>query len=294
MSIEVTFENLHDKIQQELIKSKKSILIAVAWITFEIYTEIFKALIDKGVKIDILCTNSPPNRKQMTLINELRTYGIGIRLYEMPLQTNHMHHKFAIIDSSTILNGSFNWSNNAKKSFENLTIIKNDQDVVTSFINEFEKIKQLDKKAIRSLQSKSKCKESCCDGYIANILVFQASPLEMTYEVWGDIIECCSVCGEESYNTIESGVQDTYLHNFLCNEEFDFDDNDYLEFNRDKDSYLTGYSTHGVVIHGIGFVVRELLDTHIDDIHTRVVWKNKFVSDAVRDRYESDFGVFYS
>ncbi len=293
MSVEVKFDNLHNEIQRELKKSNESVLIAVAWITFRLYADIFKELINKGVKIEILCTNSSPNKKQIKIIEKLRSYGIEIRLCEMPTYTNHMHHKFAVIDNSVILNGSFNWSENAKKSFENLTIIKNETEIVNLFNQEFEKIKILDRKAIKSLQAKEKCKEKFCDGELANILIFQSSPLEMTYEIWGDVIRCCSVCGEDSYTTVVSGVQDTGLYSFFMKDELDLDEEGSILFDQEKDLYLIGYSQHGVVIHGIGFTCRELWGKNEESVFTKIVWKNKFVANAVRHRYESDFGVVY-
>lgn len=294
MTIVVKFDDLHQEIKQEIEAATKSISIAVAWITFKLYSDSFKRLIDKGVVIKILCTNSPPNNKQISLIDELRDYGVQIRLCEMPRQTNHMHHKFAIIDESTVLNGSFNWSNNASRSFENLTIIKGDSGIVSSFIQEFEKIEKLDKKAIKSLQASKKCNEKHCDGKMVNLLVFQSSPMNMTYEVWGDVIQCCSVCAEENYKTLHSGVQDTQLHSYLSKSELDLDESESIQFDRQADSYLTGYSQHGVVVHGIGFVCRELWGRDEEFIFTKTVWKNKFVGDDIRDRYETDFDVCYS
>lgn len=293
MLVEAKFDGLHTEVQNELRKANRSVSIAVAWITFRLYVDIFKELIDKDVSVNIVCTNSPPNNKQSKLIEELIDYGVSIRLCAMPRQTNHMHHKFAIIDSSTILNGSFNWSENAKNSFENLTIIRNAPDLANSFIQEYEKIEALDKAAIKSLQSIEKCREQSCDGELANLLVFQSSPLRMTYEVLGDVIQCCSVCGEESNTIIENAIQDTQLHSFLSKHELELTKEESILFDRHYDSHLTGYSSQGIVIHGIGFVCRELSGRHEEDIYTKIIWKNKFVSDSVRDRYETDFGVLY-
>lgn len=293
MSAEAKFDDLHNEVQKELKKARKTISIAVAWINFRLYTDVFKELTDKGIKINILSTNSRSNIQQTPLIDELRNYGVNIRLCTMPRNTNHMHHKFAIIDDATILNGSFNWSENAKKSFENLTIIRNETEVVSSFIQEFEKIEKLDKQALKSLQATVKCKEKPCDGEIANLLIFQSSPIRMTYEIWGDVVQCCSVCGEDSYRTLQNAIQDTQLYSFLSKHELELNQEESLLFDRNLDSHLTGYSQYGIVIHGIGFVCRELWGRNEEDIFTKIIWKNKFVSSAVRDRYESDFGVSY-
>ena len=293
MSIVVKFDDLHREIEQEIEKATKSVSIAVAWITFKLYAGSFKSLIDKGVAINMLCTKSPPNNKQISLIDELRDYGVQIRLCEMPRQTNHMHHKFAIIDESTVLNGSFNWSANASRSYENLTIIKEEPEIASSFIQEFQKIEQLDKKAIKSLQASSKCKEKYCDGKMSNLLVFQSSPINKTYEIWGDVVQCCSVCAEDNYKILQSGVQDTQLHSYLLKHELDLDESESIQFDRQADSYLTGYSQYGFVIHGIGFVCREVWGKDDEFIFTKIVWKNKFIGDDVRDRYETDFDVRY-
>ncbi|MEY3788303.1 MAG: Phospholipase precursor [Pseudomonadota bacterium] len=294
MSVEVKFEKLHVEVQKEISNAKKSLLIAVAWINFSLYSDILRRLKNDGVKIKILCTDSSSNSKQIELINSLRNEGINIHLCSMPSQVNHMHHKFVIIDDSIIINGSFNWSKNAEKSFENIIIIKNDPALINSFVDEFYKIDKLNKAAIKSLQTLSNCSQKNCDRKMANIIVFQSAPIQMTFEIWGDFISCCSVCGEDNYLIIHRGIQDTQLHSFFSRyDTVDLNEKEILQFDRAIDLYLTGYTVCDAVVHGIGFVHRELLGRNDEIEFTKIIWKNKFVLDAVRDTYDTTFNVSY-
>jgi hypothetical protein len=298
MTIRAKFGDLHSAVISELSNAKSTLYIAVAWITFEIYREVLVRLKNSGVNITIYCSDSPPNRKQLSTINDLKNSGIQITLYKMPNTNNYMHHKFAIIDESTVINGSFNWSRNAMKSFENLLIIKDDLEIVREFMCEFNKLATLDTNAIKTLQSVKKCLNSKCNGKLINILVFGSNPMEMTYEIWGDLVQLCSECGEDNFVVLKHGVQDTLLHSFNSSNEILDDFEDGVErqkyiFDRDLDEYLTGYSVDRNTIHAIGFVVGEIVDRTDWKTYTNIVWKNKFVEDLVFDSYETNFDVVY-
>jgi phosphatidylserine/phosphatidylglycerophosphate/cardiolipin synthase-like enzyme len=51
-----------------------------------------------------------------------------------------MHNKFCIIDSETVINGSYNWTKKANFNKENITIDK-DRGLAKRFANEFKSIK---------------------------------------------------------------------------------------------------------------------------------------------------------
>lgn len=191
------FGDLHSQIKAEISQAKESLVIAVAWIRFEFYKETFLNLKKKGVSIKIICSDDHSNRIQKELIDELVAQGIDLKLIKMPRSSNHMHHKFAIVDKSTILNGSVNWSINSEKNFENLLVIKNEPNVVRSFMLEYLKLEKLDSLAIKSLQSLERCHKKGCIGKKFNILVFSETPLRTAYEVWGDVVQLCTECGED-------------------------------------------------------------------------------------------------
>jgi len=52
-----------------------------------------------------------------------------------------MHNKFCIIDEKTIITGSYNWSRQAKKNYENITVINDDNKLMLQYLNEFNHIK---------------------------------------------------------------------------------------------------------------------------------------------------------
>ncbi|TOA15515.1 phosphatidylserine synthase, partial [Vibrio parahaemolyticus] len=118
MELEVYFDALENSVMQELSKAKVYVKVAVAWITFQNYEQLFIDLSKKGVKIEILVSDSPQLRNnQMTTVNNLIKHGITVIVCKMPSSRNYMHHKFAVIDDSVVINGSFNWSANAAMSF---------------------------------------------------------------------------------------------------------------------------------------------------------------------------------
>ena len=184
MSSDIKFDNLHYEIRHELSQAIKNVKIAVAWISFDIYKKIFQDLLASGVKLEILCTNDKANRSYQNIIDDLNQRGANIVLLKMPSATNHMHHKFAIIDEATILNGSFNWSKNAVKSFENLMIVKQDIELVKKFMNEFEKVSALNIQNIKLLQKLERCTRG---EKKTNLLVFEINPTKY-YEASGDVI----------------------------------------------------------------------------------------------------------
>lgn len=68
---------------------------------------------------------------------ELSTSGIAVRIDSNP---NYMHHKFAVIDSDKLINGSMNWSGNGvNENNENVSIIYSPE-LNALFENEFEKV----------------------------------------------------------------------------------------------------------------------------------------------------------
>jgi phosphatidylserine/phosphatidylglycerophosphate/cardiolipin synthase-like enzyme len=51
-----------------------------------------------------------------------------------------MRNKFFIIDKSVVINGSYNWTNNARTNHENITVNYNNKNLTHEFITEFNNI----------------------------------------------------------------------------------------------------------------------------------------------------------
>lgn len=68
-------------------------------------------------------------------VNRLGRQGIAVRVDYSPY---HMHHKFAIVDGTKLLTGSYNWTRTASKENEENFLITDDPRLVGKFQREFE------------------------------------------------------------------------------------------------------------------------------------------------------------
>lgn len=88
------------------------------------------------VKIRII-TDDDCSLEKGSDIAEFHQQGIPVR---MDSSTAHMHHKFCIMDSMCIMNGSFNWTRQAHKKNKENVVIAHDNVLVKAFQKEFDKL----------------------------------------------------------------------------------------------------------------------------------------------------------
>ncbi|KAI8142901.1 hypothetical protein BJV82DRAFT_612671 [Fennellomyces sp. T-0311] len=102
--------------------------------------DVADALIDakkRNVKIRIITDNQQAAGKGADAARLQADHGIP---YKTDNTTGYMHNKFAIVDSATLINGSFNWSKGARfKNRENI-IITNIPECIKEFQKQFEKL----------------------------------------------------------------------------------------------------------------------------------------------------------
>lgn len=295
MSVTVIFDGFPAVIESELKQAKKQLVIAVAWITFQRYAPILRSAASSGVSVRVYCADQASNRKQMREINELRRSGVEVTLYRMPRSTNFMHHKFAVVDEHAVITGSFNWSDNAMRSFENLLVVKDEPKVIHGFLGEVAKLAALNEAAIRSLQALKQCQRPGCSGRILYILVIHPDAHPITTEHWGDVVKTCSVCAEEQFQVIEAGVQVSHLYSYLnAPEHIDLEEDVNAQgarFNRFLDEYLTIEGNRGRSLHAIGMVAERASKNGDGDRYVKIIWRNKFVDEHLQDEYETTFGL---
>ena len=70
-------------------------------------------------------------------IEDLSRVGISVKL---DTTENHMHHKFMIVDKKIVLTGSYNWTRSAALYNQENILTMDDEEVVSKFSNEFEKL----------------------------------------------------------------------------------------------------------------------------------------------------------
>lgn len=141
MQTEAVFENIAERIEQEIAKAQKSIFIAVAWFTNKnLFSELLKKA-RNGCSISIIISDDSINQNSsidfgQLVINYSRVYWAGNG------DTELMHNKFCVIDYNTVITGSYNWSYKAESNFENVIITSNDTTLAEQFIAEFNHIRK--------------------------------------------------------------------------------------------------------------------------------------------------------
>ena len=289
--IDVFFIDHKEKIFDEIRLAKSSVKIAVAWINFSEYFSIFDILLDNHIELKIICSDNIQNRAHNIQIKALTSKGAKIKLLKMPSVNNHMHHKFAIIDNESVLNGSFNWSPNAVKSFENIMVIKDSRDLVTKFKVEFDRIFNIKPTTIKNLQKKKKCPEDGCKGHLYNILVFSERSTKYN-ETSGDIVAVCNQCN--SYLQINECLTDSQIEIYLQELAAASEDYEYELIYDILTKHMEMYQNDDSIIHAIGQVNTTLNGWDEESTATNILWKNNFVGKNVLDKYEDeDFDVFY-
>jgi hypothetical protein len=141
MQTEAVFENIAIRIQSEIRKAQKSVFIAVAWFTNK---DLFDELIEKakaGCKVLLIISNDKINTNSQIKFEQLEKY--NSKCYKIGNgEKELMHNKFCVIDYSTVITGSYNWSYKAENNFENVIINYDDTALAEQFISEFNQIRK--------------------------------------------------------------------------------------------------------------------------------------------------------
>lgn len=122
-------------IKAEILKAKKTIQLAAFAFT---HKGILSALLKKraqGVKLKILL-DSRLGKHRSSVTHVLKEKKIPFTIYK---GRGKLHHKFIVIDSETVLTGSFNFTQNATfRNDENLLVFKN-MHIADEFEKEFQR-----------------------------------------------------------------------------------------------------------------------------------------------------------
>lgn len=122
------FQYLADQVVAFVAGAQKHLQIAVCWFS---HRDIFEALLRKikeGVAVDLIIEYDTQNihAEGLDFQKFIKSGGCLYARREAGL----MHHKFAIADGSTLLNGSYNWTYNSNA--ENI-LISDDPDLIHQF-----------------------------------------------------------------------------------------------------------------------------------------------------------------
>lgn len=138
MTSEGIFENIAERIEEEINKSQKDIYLAVAWFTNK---NLFNSLVKKsqeGVKVILVISDNEINRNSSINYNDIQKG--ESKFFWIGGDKSFMHNKFCIIDDYVVITGSYNWSYRAETNFENVVITSGDGELATQFKNEINRI----------------------------------------------------------------------------------------------------------------------------------------------------------
>ena len=142
MEIKAHFSNIHKVIINHLERSQTEIVAAIAWFTDRDIFEVLCKKAHSGIKITLALIGDEINQGPGGL-NFPRLSNVGGKVIFLPPGSRDaptMHHKFCVIDRSTVITGSYNWSHKARSNDENITIVTDSTDFAAKYLDTFDSL----------------------------------------------------------------------------------------------------------------------------------------------------------
>jgi cardiolipin hydrolase len=117
----------------ELGRARKTADICVFTITDDRITSAILAAHQRGVVVRVLSDNDKQHDEGSD-IERLARAGIATKVDETE---HHMHHKFALLDGVTLMNGSYNWTRSAAAYNEENLVVTSEPKLVRTFAQHF-------------------------------------------------------------------------------------------------------------------------------------------------------------
>lgn len=142
MELKAHFSNIHTVIIHHLEQAQSEIVAAIAWFTDR---DIFEVLCKKarsGIKVSVALIGDEINQGPGGL-NFHRLSNFGGNVMFLPPGSRDaptMHHKFCVIDRSTVITGSYNWSHKARSNDENITVVTDSTDFAGRYLDTFDSL----------------------------------------------------------------------------------------------------------------------------------------------------------
>lgn len=292
------FEDIDFHLKQVLLQAKESVKICVAWISWSSYSSVFQELVLKNVSVEIIYNNDNINHKNFFPLDK------GVTLYPVKgrFYNSLMHNKFCIVDSQILITGSFNWSNSARKHFENIVVIENDFHLILDFLHEFEDLKNYfseygQQHKIQCLSDNyPQCRSA---SYNIGILGHESGLYdESIVEIWN----ICTNCGHVNF------IQEEYEHHLQTylglKEAPNWEDEPYdkysmlNEFKQDRKQIiaLQNYfnKSSGAKVNAIGCVAMSNTNEHLEwgenpEYVINVIWRDMYYRKVIPDVLDSSY-----
>lgn len=127
-------KEIHAEILDRVSSAQDSIKVAVAWFTDK---DLFQALLtaqERGVKVEVVVADNENNEK-LPLEEVERRDGRLVRIKGAGF--GMMHQKYCIVDERIVINGSFNWTVNAKTNNSENAIVTTEKTIVQALLKNF-------------------------------------------------------------------------------------------------------------------------------------------------------------
>ncbi|MFN5556944.1 MAG: phospholipase D-like domain-containing protein [Chryseotalea sp.] len=115
----VHFSNIRNEIIGQLRKATRDIKVAVAWLTDEDIIRTLTQRVESGLSVTVVISESKENFRNISKWKDFLRLGGKLHI----ATPKFLHHKFCIIDSKAIINGSYNWTYFAQSNEENILVI---------------------------------------------------------------------------------------------------------------------------------------------------------------------------
>jgi cardiolipin hydrolase len=125
-----------EAIMNEINRAQHTIDVCVFTITDDRIGRVLLNAKGRGVRVRIISDD----QKAMDLgsdVMDLQSMGIDVRF---DVSRAHMHHKFALFDSTTLLSGSYNWTRSAARENQENVVVTDASRMVSAFAEEFSRL----------------------------------------------------------------------------------------------------------------------------------------------------------
>ncbi len=127
-----------EALSKELGQAKKTLLIALYGFNNPALAEELTKLAQRGVNVRVkVDTAKGAEKKESKLMATLKAAGVSVQTVAAD---GRNHNKFAIVDDSRVITGSYNWTVKAESNFENLLVL-NCPELAKQYIREWEAIR---------------------------------------------------------------------------------------------------------------------------------------------------------
>lgn len=129
-------EDARNAIASEIDTARTSIKVCVFTISDNILAKALFAAHKRGVNVQII-TDNDKSEDRGSDIDDMVGAGLNIKTDET---SNHMHHKYAIIDGDTLITGSYNWTRSAYRYNHENVVISYEKNLIRQFDQEFSQL----------------------------------------------------------------------------------------------------------------------------------------------------------